>query len=423
MSSIIQPKHLDRISCKFNHESPIKFFVLDVTKESKATFFCEKCLTIGVLPLNAKSLDEVNGQIIQQKQLSLELGKMLILKQVKEIEHLGQELDLIKTFIIKQLDSSIQNKKMWQSQLEAFYKQEEQFNIELELKQLNLNQEEYKLKENIRLKENILKFNQSFYEKIRNNLYLFLDLNKFQTCKKILDQSINKTELNSLLKNQEEIKQQKKIIISKFPNQYFLRGNFDNIKENIIYHFFNWRTYRQNSVEIVEFYEDLSENQEFLSHLFPNFYQSQYHQNSIRLTPQERNQMIKDEQAIKQLIENFQMYLCYSGLQFQGNKIVIQNKQQLLKFQQKNIEGLRRVISSLSVLSQRQNALLLVKFIKEVDFFYNEMFINYDLLQEEGNQDKQALKFEEVKRYFVQSDIQDKQWVTYKILTNQALDL
>ncbi|CAD8113489.1 unnamed protein product [Paramecium primaurelia] len=422
MFSIILQKDLDQIPCQFNHKFPVQFYVQDVTKDVKTIFLCQQCLTMQTLPQNAKPFDKAKGKMLQQKQQSLELGKMLIQKQVQQIEQLAYEIDNYKTFIMQQIDSSKQDIKLWRQQLESFYVQEKAFNFDIEVKSLHLSQEEYQLKEHIRLVESILNFNQSYYQKINEKLHKFFDLDQFQKLQTKLDYSINKSELNNLLKDQEIFQLHQSLMIQKFPNKWFLRGNFDDMEENITYHILNWRTYRQNTEEIAIFYDDMDCNQKFLSEMFPNFYKSQFHYNSVRLTPQERNEMINDEQVAKQLVENFQMYLCYSGLQLFENKIKIQNILQLQKFQNiKNVQGLQRVISSLSVLNQRQNALLLLKFLKEIDFYYNEIFINYDLLKEEGNQ--YAFSFQQVKEYFVQSDLLDEKWVTHKILTNQILDV
>ncbi|CAD8209639.1 unnamed protein product [Paramecium pentaurelia] len=424
MFSIILQKDLDQIPCQFNHKFPVQFYVQDVTKDVKTIFLCQQCLTMQTLPQNAKLFDKAKGKMLQQKQQSLELGKMLIQKQVQQIEQLAYEIDNYKTFIIQQIDSSKQDIKLWRQQLESFYVEEKAFNFDIEVKSLHLSQEEYQLKEHIRLAESILNLNQSYYQKINEKLHKFFDIDQFQKLQTRLDYSINKSELNILLKDQEIFQLHKNLMIQKFPNKWFLRGNFDNIEENIIYHILNWRTYRQNTEEISRFYDDMDGSQNFLSLMFPNFYKSQFHQNSVRLTPQERNEMINDEQVTEQLIENFQMYLCYSGLQLFENKIKIQNILQLQKFQNiKNMQGLQRVISSLSVLNQRQNALLLLKFLKEIDFYYNEIFIYYDLLKEEGNQNQYAFSFQQVKEYFVQSDLLDEKWVTHKILTNQILDV
>ncbi|CAD8193071.1 unnamed protein product [Paramecium octaurelia] len=422
MSQINIQQDFDQIQCQFNHKSPILFFVLDISQDVKAKFFCQKCLTIQTLPNNAKSFDKAKEKILQQKQQQLEITKILIQKKVQLIEQLAIEIDSFKTFIMQQIDQSKQDIKLWRQQLEISYLEEKNINFELEMKSFHLNSEEYKLKEHIRIEQKLLNFNSSFNQKLSLKLKCFFDLEEFKKCQQLIDLSVDQSELQHLLLEQEEFKLNQTFVIQNFPNKWFLLGNFDYIQDSIKYHLLNWRTYHQNTVDIAKFYDDMDHNYEFLTYLFPNFYKSKYNQNSKRLTLQERNEIINNEQVTKQLVENFQMYLCYAGLQMQEDKINVQNEKQFKKFRNfTNMQGLQRVISSFSVLNQRKNALLLVKFIKEIDFFYSNKFIYYDRLQEEGNQDQDALSFELVKEYYVQSDIMDQKWVTSKILTHETL--
>ncbi|CAK89289.1 unnamed protein product (macronuclear) [Paramecium tetraurelia] len=417
-------KDFEQIKCQFNHTSPIQFFVLDDTQDLKAKFFCQKCLTTQTLPNNAKSFNEAKEKILQQKQQQLEITKILIQKKVQLIEQLAIEIDSFKTFIMQQMNQSQQDIKLWRQQLETSYLEEKNIDFESEMESFHLNSEEYKLKEQIRIEQKLLNFNNSFNQKIHLKIKCFFNLEEFQKCQQILDKSVDGSELQNLQQQQEEFELNKTLVIQNFPNKWFLLGKFDHIQDSIKQHLLNWRTYTQNTMEIVQFYDDMNHNYEFLTYLFPNFYKSKYNPKSTRLTPQERNEIINNEQVAKQLVENFQMYLFFAGLQMQEDKINVQNEKQFKSFRnQTNREGLQRVISSLSVLNQRKYALLLVKFIKEADFFYDSIFLYYDLLQEEGNQDQNALSFEKVRESYVQLEIMNQEWVSSKILTNKTLDV
>ncbi|CAD8212033.1 unnamed protein product [Paramecium pentaurelia] len=421
--SLILPEQDIGIPCQFNHQNPPEFMVLNGNKI--ATFYCKECLTKQTLPNNAISISKAKYVMKQKKLSSFKIVSHLYENQIKQIEKLAKELNQLKTYLFQQIDQSIQTISMWRQQLELEQGNEKLFDYKTLLQLLHLNNEECELQELIRLEQKIFACNQTFHKKITLHLKDILNLDQFQSCQQILNQCIDVSELNKHLTKQKEFEFNLTKVYQNFPNTRILLGNFDQIEYNIQNHLQNWRNYYLNTEEIAYFYQDMSKNHNFLSLLFPNFFSSQFFIQNVRLNPLERNEIIKDDKMKKQLIENCQMYLCYQGVQLAENKIIIQDIKQFNKYRndQKNKQGLQRVISSLSVLNQRKNALLIIAFTKENDFYYQDTFINYDLLQEEGNKDENALKFQDVKQYYLQQDLMEEQWATFKILTNQNLDL
>ncbi|CAD8127524.1 unnamed protein product [Paramecium sonneborni] len=424
MSSAILFDNLNKIVCQYKHKYDVLFYVVNGNQDSKITFFCQQCLSKQTLPQNAESLEKAKEKIKYHKNTTLELANLLIQRQIQKIQELNAKIDEFKSQILQQIDQSQDNLKLWRQQLETFYEEEKSYDIELELKSLNLNNEEYHLNQQIRLEEKILASNHSFYQKLSQKLSMFFELNQFQDAYQILNLSINSNELNRLKKELEEQELVQTQLMKAYPNQWFLRGNFENIQDVTKNHLYHWRNYHQNTEQIELFYNHMNKNENYLSLLFPNFYNSKQTNKSSRLSPGERNKIIKDEKAIKQLIENFEMYLCYVGVQLFEEKIIVQNQVQFKKFQnQNNVSGLQRVISSLSVLGQRENALLLVKLMKDCNFYYKKKFIYYDLLKEEGNQDEDAFSFDEVKKYFVEEDLSGQEWVSFKLFINESLNV
>ncbi|CAD8122998.1 unnamed protein product [Paramecium sonneborni] len=159
-SQIIQQKNFGKIPCQFNHGSPIKCLIFDVTKERQATYFCENALLckfylkIQNLWIKQKDRNKNNRWNIQDYKLIIPNHSLYIsyinLNKIQRCENNNLRFSMCK--------------KM-------------KFNVELEVKYLHLNLEKYKLKELIRLQAKILNYNQTFNQKRDQKIHQFLDLN------------------------------------------------------------------------------------------------------------------------------------------------------------------------------------------------------------------------------------------------------
>ncbi|CAD8211440.1 unnamed protein product [Paramecium octaurelia] len=420
-SVIIPLKDFD-VSCSYNHENPADYIV-KYGKE-QPTYLCRQCLSVFTLPKNAIKVAEVVEKCRQQKQRYHKIVDPLFENNKVKIQKLLDNLIDFKSQVLQQIEQSITATRLWLEELEEHQSKEQALDYKYQSQQFHLNYEEYELQEFIRLERKILKCNTSYINKLKEHLKEYINIGQFEPCQQIIDNCLDNSELDQCLSQELEFESNKTQVISKSPNKWFLQGNIDPILDNIKNHLKNWRTYDMNTEEMGYFYFDMNSNQYFLSYLFPNFFQSQFCEKSVRLTPQERNEIIQDKRALNQIEENLQMFLCYLGVKLAGNKVTLNGTNQWEKYQKdkNNKSGLQRVISSLSVLNQRKIALQLVAFTKENNFQYQETFINYDLLKEEGNTSEQALTFSDVKGYYLQDELMQNKWATVKILTDQNLD-
>ncbi|CAK67182.1 unnamed protein product (macronuclear) [Paramecium tetraurelia] len=422
MKSVIIPFKDFDVICSYNHKIPAAY-ILKYGKE-EPTYICKDCLSIYTLPKNAINVGEVVEKCRQQKQRYCKLVDPLFEEYKKCIQQLSVNLFDFKSQIVQQIDQSITTTRLWLEELEVLQSKELILDYKYQSQQFHLNCEEYELKEFIRIEQMILKCNKSYFLKLTQYLEDYVNIDQFQPCQQIINNCLDNSKLDGFLSQQKEFDDNQTYAISKSPNKWFLQGNIDPISDDIKNHLKNWRTYNLNTELMRYFYFDMNNNQYFLSHLFPNFFQSQFCEYSVRLNPQERNEIIKDKTVLNQIEEHLQMFLCYLGVKLVGDQVALIDKNRWEEYRKvkNNKSGLQRVISSLSVLNQRKIALQLVAFTKEINFEYKETFINYDLLKEEGNTSEQALTFQDAKGYYLQDDLMKNKWATFTILTNQNLD-
>ncbi|CAD8114611.1 unnamed protein product [Paramecium primaurelia] len=193
----------------------------------------------------------------------------------------------------------------------------------------------------------------------------------------------------------------------KQPNYDFHKTRKDGVKKDILYHIEKWNQYQENSKEIKNFYKDLEQDHSFIQWIFPNFFNSMFNSDSYRLTIEERNQMIEDNDIMRFYISNYKMFLRFLGIKWNNEKLELENKNQFnicLQINTHNQLRLRRVLASLSVLGQRKLAIQLLDFIyKECNKLYGTQYYLYDLVQEE--QQKYQIDFQS------QQDYQDLQQI------------
>ncbi|CAD8211453.1 unnamed protein product [Paramecium pentaurelia] len=174
---------------------------------------------------------------------------------------------------------------------------------------------------------------------------------------------------------------------SRSPNFDFHSTQKGCVRNNIHFHIENWETYEANSSQIKKFYEDLEYDHSFIQWIFPNFFNSMFNSDSYRLTIEERDKMIKDQNVMEFFVKNYKMFLKFLGIKWNINELVVENQQQFYKCLRINTHNqlrLKRVLASLSVLGQREEALKLLKLIhKEDNQLYGTEYYLYDHLMDE----------------------------------------
>ncbi|CAD8066797.1 unnamed protein product [Paramecium primaurelia] len=174
---------------------------------------------------------------------------------------------------------------------------------------------------------------------------------------------------------------------SRLPNYDFHSTQKGCVRNDIHFHIENWETYEANSSQIKKFYEDLEYDHSFIQWIFPNFFNSMFNSDSYRLTIEERDKMIKDQKVMEFYVKNYKMFLKFLGIQWNTNELVLENQKQFYKCLRINTHNqlrLKRVLASLSVLGQREEALKLLKLIhKEDNQLYGTEYYLYDHLMDE----------------------------------------
>ncbi|CAD8065865.1 unnamed protein product [Paramecium sonneborni] len=200
-------------------------------------------------------------------------------------------------------------------------------------------------------------------------------------------------------------------------NYDFHKTKTGNLSKDILDHIQNWDQYKEKEnsekkeeqYKIQKFYKDLEQNHSFIQWIFPNFFKSMFNSDCYRLTIEERNLMIENDEIRKFYVNNYKMFLKFLGIEWNNEILKLVNKNQFqtcLRINKHNQLRLRRVLASLSVLGQRNLALQLLEFLQKYDNqLYGTQYYLYDSVKEEQQND---LQNQEKKKYSNQDGQQNQ---------------
>ncbi|CAD8122207.1 unnamed protein product [Paramecium sonneborni] len=173
------------------------------------------------------------------------------------------------------------------------------------------------------------------------------------------------------------------------PNFNFHKFQKNGVRSKIHQHIKNWQNY-QDVNELNQFYQDLEYDHSFIQWIFPNFFNSMFNSESYRLTIEERNLMINDDEIMQFYFQNYKMFLKFLGIEWDKEELILKNQKQFNKCLHINTHNqlrLKRVFASLSVLGKREEAIKLLDLIfKQENKLYRTEYYLYEQVLEENKQ-------------------------------------